>query len=62
MIIKDVEKIFKSVRFSELSNIKEKLLSEILEEEFNEGDKINLDMEELDKVVAAKGGEWWEKK
>lgn len=63
MIVKDVEKILKSIRFSELSNIKEKLLADILEDELNEKIFIKkLDLDELDQVAAAKGAEWWEEK
>ena len=58
MIVKDVEKILKSIRFSKLSNIKEKLLSEILESDETK----DLDFDELDQVAAAKGAEWWEEK
>lgn len=63
MIVKDVEKILKSIRFSELSNIKEKLLADILEDELNEKIFIEkLDLDELDQVAAAKGADWWEEK
>jgi hypothetical protein len=63
MIVKDVEKILKNIRFSKLSNIKEKLLSDILEDELNEKIFIKkLDLDELDQIAAAKGADWWEEK
>ena len=63
MIVKDVEKILKNIRFSKLSNIKEKLLTDILEDELNEKIFIRkLDLDELEQIAAAKGADWWEEK
>ena len=59
--MKDIEESLKSVNFSKLSKIKEKLLLEILEKRNLENlDETNeLDFEELDQVVAAKDREWF---
>ena len=61
IVVKDIEESLKSVNFSKLSKIKEKLLLEILEKRKLENlDETNeLDFEELDQVVAAKDREWF---
>ena len=64
IVVKDIEESLKSVNFSKLSKIKEKLLLEILEKRNLENlDETNeLDFEELDQVVAAKDREWFNTK
>ena len=64
IVVKDIEESLKSVNFSKLSKIKEKLLLEILEKRKLENlDETNeLDFEELDQVVAAKDREWFNTK
>ena len=63
IVVKDIEESLKSVNFSKLSKIKEKLLLEILEKRKLENlDETNeLDFEELDQVVAAKDREWFDR-
>ena len=60
VVIKKVEKTLKSIDFSQLNGIKEKLLKSMLEK--RETDRQNksrdLDLYELDQVVAAKGKDW----
>ena len=64
IVVKDIEESLKSVNFSKLSKIKEKLLLEILEKRNLENlDETNeLDFDELDQIVAAKDREWFNTK
>ena len=59
-IVKDVEEALRTINFANLSKIKEKLLAEMLNE--RRRNRYNryrdLDLDELDQVVAAKGEEW----
>ena len=56
IVVKDIEEALKSVNFSKLSNIKEKLLLEILEKQESENldETKELDFDELEQIVAAK--------
>ena len=56
VVVKDIEEALKSVNFSKLSNIKEKLLLEILEKQESENldETKELDFDELEQIVAAK--------
>ena len=60
MLVKDIEEALKDINFAKLSKIKEKLLAEMLEQRkhnmYNKSK--DLDMDELDQVVAARGEEW----
>ena len=61
--MKDIEELLKSINFSKLSKIKEKLLLEILEKQKLESldETEELDFDELDQIVAAKDREWLSK-
>ena len=61
IVVKDIEESLKSVNFSKLSKIKEKLLLEILEKRNLENldETKELDFDELDQIVAAKDREWF---
>ena len=60
MVVKDIEDALQNISFAKLSKIKDKLLEEMLEERrrnvYNKSKE--LDMDELDQVVAARGEEW----
>ena len=60
VVVKDIEEALKSVNFSKLSNIKEKLLLEILEKQESENldETKELDFDELEQIVAAKKEIW----
>ena len=59
-VVKDIEEALKSVNFSKLSKIREKLLLKILEKQQLErlDETKELDFDELDQVAAAKDEEW----
>ena len=63
IVVKDIEETLKNVNFSKLSNIKEKLLLEILEKQESENldETKELDFDELEQIVAAKNEEWFSK-
>ena len=63
IVVKDIEEALKNVNFSKLSNIKEKLLLEILENQESENldETKELDFDELEQIVAAKNEEWFSK-
>ena len=60
IIVEDIEEALKSINFAKLSKIKEKLLTEMLKQrKLNKLNKSrDLDLDELDQVVAAKGEKW----
>ena len=60
IIVEDIEESLKSINFAKLSKIKEKLLTEMLKQrKLNKLNKSrDLDLDELDQVVAAKGEKW----
>ena len=60
ILVKDIEEALKSINFAKLSKIKEKLLTEMLKQrKLNKLNKSrDLDLDELDQVVAAKGEKW----
>lgn len=60
ILVKDIEEALKNINFAKLSKIKEKLLTEMLKQrKLNKLNKSrDLDLDELDQVVAAKGENW----
>lgn len=60
ILVKDIEEALKNINFAKLSKIKEKLLTEMLKQrKLNKLNKSrDLDLDELDQVVAARGEEW----
>ncbi len=60
ILVKDIEEALKNINFAKLSKIKEKLLTEMLKQrKLNKLNKSrDLDLDELDQVVAAKGEKW----
>lgn len=60
VVIKKVEETLKNIDFSQLNGIKEKLLKSMLEkrEKDRQNKSRDLDLYELDQVVAAKGKDW----
>ena len=60
ILVKDIEEALKNINFEKLSKIKEKLLTEMLKQrKLNKLNKSrDLDLDELDQVVAAKGEKW----
>ena len=58
--MKDVENALRKITFTRMSKVKEKILIEMLNQRRRNriGRFRNLDMDELDQVVAAKGEKW----